>query len=226
MTKTALVTGGNRGIGLAIVKGLAGKGLNVLLGTRDIEAARRELTDLPLNVTLATLDLATTDKTKAGLEAILSEHDSIDVLVNNAGMLEQGNLLEVDTAAFERALRVNALAPFELMNALIPNMLKRGYGRVVNMSSGWGSFGEGLDGPSTYSVSKATLNAMTKSVCYNLAPNVKVNTMCPGWVRTRMGGANAARSPEEGAETALWLALLPDDGPSGQFFRDKQVIPW
>jgi NAD(P)-dependent dehydrogenase (short-subunit alcohol dehydrogenase family) len=106
-------------------------------------------------------------------------------------------------------------------------MAKRGYGRVVNVSSGSGSFDDGLDpGHAAYGVTKAALNALTLTLARTLPATVKVNAMCPGWVRTRMGGSGAPRSPEEGADTAVWLATLADDGPTGGFFRDRTLIPW
>lgn len=94
------------------------------------------------------------------------------------------------------------------------------------MSSGWGSFAEGLTGPVAYSVSKAALNATTLVLAQALGQKVKVNAACPGWVRTRMGGMAASRSVEEGADTPVWLATLPDDGPTGGFFRDRRLIEW
>jgi NAD(P)-dependent dehydrogenase (short-subunit alcohol dehydrogenase family) len=105
-------------------------------------------------------------------------------------------------------------------------MKSRGWGRIVNLSSGWGSFDEGLAGPAAYSISKAALNAVTVSFARTLGPRVKINAACPGWVRTRMGGKAATRSPEQGADTPIWLASLPDDGPTGGFFRDRRSIDW
>jgi NAD(P)-dependent dehydrogenase (short-subunit alcohol dehydrogenase family) len=105
-------------------------------------------------------------------------------------------------------------------------MLERGYGRIVNVSSGWGSFAEGLEGPASYSVTKAALNALTVSLARTLRGDVKVNSCCPGWVRTRMGGREADLSPAEGADTIVWLATLPPEGPSGGFFRARQRIAW
>ena len=104
-------------------------------------------------------------------------------------------------------------------------MLQRGYGRVVNVSSGGGSFGEGL-GPAAYAVSKAALNALTVKMAQALRGNVKVNAMCPGWVRTDMGGSGAPRSPEDAVDTLVWLATLSEYGPNGGFFRDQKPIPW
>ncbi|HEX5871127.1 MAG TPA: SDR family NAD(P)-dependent oxidoreductase, partial [Longimicrobium sp.] len=116
--------------------------------------------------------------------------------------------------------------PIRLIRALVPNMVARGYGRIVNVSSGWGSFAEGMGGPGAYGVTKAALNAMTVRLSNELPASIKVNAMCPGWVRTRMGGDAATRTPDEGADTAVWLATLPDDGPTGVFFRDRKPIEW
>jgi NAD(P)-dependent dehydrogenase (short-subunit alcohol dehydrogenase family) len=105
-------------------------------------------------------------------------------------------------------------------------MIARGYGRIVNLSSGYGSFAEGLEGPAAYSLSKAALNALTVRLAREARGDVKVNAACPGWVRTRMGGDTAPRAVEEGANTIVWLATLPADGPSGGFFRDRRAISW
>jgi NAD(P)-dependent dehydrogenase (short-subunit alcohol dehydrogenase family) len=123
------------------------------------------------------------------------------------------------------ALEVNTLGPFRTCRAFVPMMLQRGYGRVVNISSGGGSFGEGL-GPAAYAVSKVALNALTVKVSQAVRGDVKVNAMCPGWVRTDMGGSGAPRSTEEAADMLVWLATLSEDGPNGGFFRDRKPIPW
>ncbi|MEO1000763.1 MAG: SDR family NAD(P)-dependent oxidoreductase [Pseudomonadota bacterium] len=133
---------------------------------------------------------------------------------------------DVDGPELSATLAVNTVAPAALIGALGPGMAARGWGRIVNVSSGWGSFDEGLGGPAAYAISKAALNAVTVRGARALGPAVKVNAACPGWVRTRMGGAGADRAPEEGAETPLWLATLPDDGPTGGFFRDRSPIAW
>ncbi len=105
-------------------------------------------------------------------------------------------------------------------------MIARCYGRIVNVSSGWGSFTEGMGGPGLYGVTKAALNALTVRLAKELPSMIKINAVCPGWVRTRMGGQGATRTPDEGADTAVWLATLPDDGPTGRFFRDRKPIEW
>ena len=224
MKRTALVTGANRGIGHAIAKGLAAQGLNVLMGCRNVDAVQDD--EVKDNTIPIRLDLSDRETLAKDLDTILSNYPQIDVLVNNAGILEYGSMLEVSMDDFYHSVRVNFEAPYELIYTLAPQMIKRGYGRIVNISSGWGAFSDGLNGPAAYSVSKAALNALTLSTSQALPKNVKINAMCPGWVRTQMGGSSATRSPEEGAETAIWLATLDDNGPNGGFFRDKQPIAW
>ncbi len=225
--KTVLVTGANRGIGLAIAAGLAARGdLRVLMGSRDAAAGERAAAGLSGPVEAVALDLTDRAVLVEQMAAIVERHGGVDVLVNNAGVLEHAGVLDLADDAFDRSMRVNLAAPFDLVRAVVPGMIARGYGRIVNLSSGWGSFGEGLGGPAAYAITKAGLNALTVKLAAELPAGVKVNAMCPGWVRTAMGGPTATRSPEEGAETALWLATLPDDGPTGGLFRDRRPIPW
>lgn len=121
----------------------------------------------------------------------------------------------------------NTVGPLRLIEAIVPGMRERGYGRVVNLSSGAGQLSDMGSGFPAYRMSKAALNALTRLTAAELGPgDVKINAMCPGWVRTDMGGPNATRTVEKGAETAVWLATLPADGPSGGFFRDRKPIPW
>ncbi|MEO1171679.1 MAG: SDR family NAD(P)-dependent oxidoreductase, partial [Myxococcota bacterium] len=134
--------------------------------------------------------------------------------------------LEVRRDALETSMAVNALAPLLLSQRFGTGMKRRGAGRIVNLSSGWGSFAEGLTGPAAYSISKAALNAVTVSLAQALGPAVQVNAVCPGWVRTDMGGAGATRSPEEGADTAVWLATATELTETGGFFRDRRPIAW
>ncbi len=225
--RTALVTGANRGIGLAIAAGLNGLGgINVLVGSRRPEEGENAARALAGNAVAVPLDLSTSETLRLQIKNIVDVHGGIDILVNNAGVLEPGNILEIESEKLNYSLRVNFLAPLELIRELVPGMIVRGYGRIVNVSSGWGSFAEGLSGPAAYSISKAALNALTLSLAKDLPKNVKVNSMCPGWVRTRMGGEAAPRTPEEAADTAIWLATLPDDGPTGGFYRNRKWIPW
>jgi NAD(P)-dependent dehydrogenase (short-subunit alcohol dehydrogenase family) len=150
----------------------------------------------------------------------------VAVLVNNAGVYPEGTVLSAGWEAFRLALEVNFLGALRTCRAFLPAMIRAGYGRVVNVSSGYGSFEEGLEGPAAYSLSKAALNALTAKLASEVPGDVKVNAACPGWVRKRMGGAGATRSVEKGAETIVWLATLPAGGPSGGFFRDRRRIAW
>ncbi|MEM6455890.1 MAG: SDR family NAD(P)-dependent oxidoreductase [Acidobacteriota bacterium] len=230
--RTALITGANRGIGRAIADGLAAHGgFRVLAAARqesDAQATARAIADAATGADVVGVQLDLADPAAAAdrARAIEIDHGPIDVLINNAGVLVRADGLGVSLADVTDSLAVNAVAPLALIQALAPGMQQRGYGRIVNVSSGWGSFGEGLEGPAAYAISKAALNAVTLSLAHTLGNAVKVNATCPGWVRTRMGGQEAARSPAQGADTPIWLATLPDDGPTGGFFRDRRPIPW
>ncbi len=219
MKRTALVTGANRGIGLAIASGLVDAGLEVIVAARDPAAA--SAVARPLGARHVQLDV----RDRGSIAAALAECGDVDVLVNNAGILRPGRLLD-NATGFAESLAVMVQGPYLLIRALAPGMVRRDYGRIVNLSSGWGSFAEGIGGPSGYGVAKAAVNALTVAVAHELPATVLVNAMCPGWVRTRMGGAGAPRSPEQGAQTAVWLSTLPEGGPSGGFFRDRRPIPW
>ena len=224
--KIALVTGGNRGIGKAIVESLAAQGFEVLLACRDTEDGLKVAREIHGDVSVVQLELSDPKKLNKQIRQIGAEYPQIDVLVNNAGVLEERGFSNLSSSDLMHSMQVNALAAYELIQFFGNRMANNGYGRIVNVSSGWGAFSDGLTGPAAYSISKATLNAITKVAANNYPNSVKINALCPGWVRTRMGGASATRSPELGAETAVWLATLDDKGPTGQFFRDKKQINW
>jgi len=217
--RRALVTGANRGIGFAIAKGLQDRGLEVLIGARNLEAGKQAATKL--NATALKIDIAD----PRSIADAVQNAGQIDVLVNNAGVLGSGRVLD-DPEDFADSMAVMVHGPYWLMHHLAPRMVSQGYGRIVNVSSGWGAFSDGVAGPAAYGVAKAALNALTVATARTLPGTVKVNAMCPGWVRTRMGGTAATKSPEEGADTAIWLATLCDDGPTGKFFRDRKPIDW
>jgi NAD(P)-dependent dehydrogenase (short-subunit alcohol dehydrogenase family) len=221
--RTALVSGGNRGIGLEVCRQLARQGCRVLLGCRDLERGRRagaEVDAMPIEL----------DVRDAGSVARLAEaHPAIDILVNNAGVyLEKGRrALETDEATLRATLETNLMGAWRLARAFVPGMAARGWGRMVNVSSGMGQLADMGSGALAYRLSKAGLNVLTRVLAAELDPRqVKINSACPGWVRTDMGGPNATRSVEDGAETIVWLATLTEDGPSGGFFRDRRPIPW
>jgi NAD(P)-dependent dehydrogenase (short-subunit alcohol dehydrogenase family) len=140
--------------------------------------------------------------------------------------LHERPLLDLTDAEVAESVAVHLTGPIRLIRLLVPDMVAGGYGRIVNVSSGWGSFAEGMGGPGAYAVTKAAMNALTVRLSKELPPQIKVNAMCPGWVQTRMGGERATKTPDEGADTAVWLAALPDDGPTGGFFRDRTRIKW
>jgi NAD(P)-dependent dehydrogenase (short-subunit alcohol dehydrogenase family) len=216
---TALVTGANRGIGRAIAAGLKAKGCRVTLGARAADEGQRVAGEL--GVSFARIDLAEPDTM---FDAVV-QAGGFDILVNNAGVLHDVSLLS-PKSDFDMAMEVMVAGPLDLIRLNLPHWRETGWGRIVNLSSGWGSFAEGLEGPGAYGIAKAALNALTKALPRDLPPGVKVNAACPGWVATRMGGPGAPLTPEEGADTPVWLALLPEDGPTGGFFRRRQPIPW
>ena len=229
MTRTALVTGANRGLGAQTAKELARRGLRVVLGVRDpasAESTRRALA--PGDHRVLELDVSDPAKVRRALRELEGDGIDVDVLVNNAGVLFEADALTARPEDVEASWRANVRGPWDLIQGLLPGMIQRGYGRVVNVSSGGGSFGEGtmMAGHAAYAVSKAALNALTVVTAAVVSGDVKVNAVCPGWVRTRMGGEAAPRTVEEGAAGIVRLATLGPDGPHGGFFRDDAAVPW
>ena len=231
--RIALVTGGNRGIGYAICRQLASHGLGVVLAARDAskgKAAAKALQDEGLTVEFHRLDVTSCRSIRACVAAVAERRGRIDVLVNNAGILRDprgSRFLDSKLDTYRDTLETNLYGPLQLAQAVVPLMKANRYGRIVNMSSGLGQLAEMGTGTPAYRISKAALNALTRILAAEFqASNILVNSMCPGWVRTGMGGEGAPRTPEEGADTAVWLATLPDDGPTGGFFRDRAPIAW
>jgi NAD(P)-dependent dehydrogenase (short-subunit alcohol dehydrogenase family) len=232
-SRIALVSGGNRGIGFEICRELAARGLTVVLTARDSaqgKAAVKTLQDKQLPVEFQRLDVTSCRSVRACVGAVVERMGRIDVLVNNAGVLMDARgsrFLDSKLDTYRDTLETNLFGPLQLAQAVLPVMKVKRYGRIVNISSGLGQLSEMVSGTPAYRISKTALNALTRILAAEFqGNNILVNSMCPGWVRTQMGGEGAERSTAEGADTAVWLATLPDNGPTGGFFRDRKPIAW
>lgn len=231
--KVAIVTGGNRGIGREIARQLARAQVSVVIGSRDAakgEQAAAGLQAEGLDVASLQLDVTDTKSVRRFVEQVDKQHGAPGILVNNAGVFPESHaakVTQVPTSVWRETLETNLFGAVRMCREVVPLMQRLRYGRVVNISSGLGQMQKMGAGSPAYRVSKAALNALTLTLAAEVAgEGILVNSMSPGWVRTDMGGDEAPRGVEEGAETAVWLALLPSSGPTGQFFRDRKPIPW
>jgi NAD(P)-dependent dehydrogenase (short-subunit alcohol dehydrogenase family) len=231
--KIAIVTGGNRGIGHEIARQLMKADLFVVIGARDpakCEIAVAALKPGGANVAGFPLDVNDTKSVRRFVEHVEKHHGAPGVLVNNAGVYPESTeakVVDTPTSTWRETLETNLFGAVRMCREVVPLMQKLRYGRIVNMSSGMGQLHQMGAGAAAYRTSKAALNAFTCTLAAEVAgTGILVNSMSPGWVRTDMGGDEAPRSVEEGADTAVWLSLLPSSGPSGRFFRDRQPIPW
>ena len=231
----AVVTGAYRGLGLETCRQLSERGYRVVLTARreaEGRAAADQLAALGLDVRFHALDVTDPASVRRLADELRAGHGRIDCLVNNAGIFpdpvpggEAASVFHADLDTVRRGLETNTLGPLILCQALIP--LMAGRGRVVNVSSGMGQLSDMNGCCPGYRLSKTALNALTRILADELQDTgVKVNSVCPGWVRTEMGGQNATLSVEEGARGIVWAATLPDEGPSGGFFRHGEPIPW
>jgi NAD(P)-dependent dehydrogenase (short-subunit alcohol dehydrogenase family) len=229
--RVALVTGANRGLGLETSRQLLAKGLNVALAGRDDEALERAVDSLGENDRAMTVRMDVTDvgSIERARRAVAERFGDVDILVNNAAVLlfEDEDVLDIPADAYQRTFDTNVLGAIEVCRVFVPPMARAGYGRVVNVSSGAGQLTTMSTYAPAYSMSKTALNAFTRILAHTYRDlGVLVNAVDPGWVRTDMGGPSAPRSPQEGADTIVWLATLPDDGPTGGYFRDRRPIEW
>jgi NAD(P)-dependent dehydrogenase (short-subunit alcohol dehydrogenase family) len=230
--KIALVTGANRGLGLETGKQLAKLGITVLLTCRDSrkgEQAKKLLQQDGVEVIFHPLDVTRADDVAQIKRFVEQQYGRLDILVNNAGIFPDKVTTAFDSSVdlLRAAMETNLYGPFRLCQAFIPMMKQNNYGRIVNLSSGMGQLSEMNGCCPAYRTSKAALNALTRLLADELhGTDVLINALCPGWVRTEMGGPQATREVQEGVDTIVWLATLPTGGASGGFFRDRQPISW
>ncbi|MDE0856007.1 MAG: SDR family NAD(P)-dependent oxidoreductase [Nevskia sp.] len=228
-TKTALVTGANRGIGLETARQLGAAGCAIVLAARDRklgEEAAQPLLAAGLRVRVEPLDVSDEESVHDCARRLKKARVAVDILVNNAGIYDRTPILELQTETFMQVFRTNTLGALWCSQAFIPGMVERQWGRVVMVSSGLGTFSRGLLGHPCYAISKAALNALTVKLAQAAPDCVKINAVRPGWVKTRLAGDLGKDSVETGAGRVVYLAMLPDDGPSGGYFRGKRSSRW
>lgn len=227
--RVALVSGANRGIGREIVRQLAERGVTTILGSRDEEKGRAAAEGIDGDVRVRQLDVTDEKGIQSLARDIEEEFGRLDVLVNNAGIsIDRGQHgLDADLDVVRETLEMNLFGAWRLCEAFVPLMQRNRYGRIVNVSSGMGALNDMGGGSPAYRVSKTSLNALTRILSSELrGSGILVNSVCPGWVQTDMGGSGASRTVEEGADTPVWAATLPNNGPNGCFFRDRRPISW
>lgn len=224
--KIVLITGATRGIGFAAASELVSRGSRVVIASRD--SCRAEQAAARLNCDWVLLDITAQESVDQAAESIRQHFGRLDVLVNNSAILldHYESLLQLKPDTLRETLETNLIGTFRVTQALLPLMTGPTAPRIINISSGAGQ----LDGPPqpwapAYSISKTALNMLTQQLLA-ARPDVVVNSMCPGWCRTEMGGADAPRPPQEGADTLVWLALDAPDELTGNFLKDRTVIPW
>lgn len=230
--KIALVTGGNRGIGKEVCRQLAEQGYRVILTSRTEDKGQKALADIKqdsYDMVYHQLDVNDDASITAIHDWIKDNYGRLDVLVNNAGINYDTwhNALNADLNECHETIEANLFGPWRMAQKFAPMMQENGYGRIVNVSSGAGAL-NGMDGGKpAYAMSKAALNVLTIKLAHLTKDDgVLVNAVCPGWVRTDMGGAEATRSIPEGAKGIVWAATIENGGPTGGFFRDGEAIEW
>jgi NAD(P)-dependent dehydrogenase (short-subunit alcohol dehydrogenase family) len=229
--RTALVTGANKGIGYEVARQLAEKGFQVFIGARNRDAGRKaagEIAKKSGNATFLEIDIADKASVTAAAREFAKAADHLDALVNNAGIIVDGDdaILEISDELIRKTLETNTLGALRVTRAFVPLLRKSKAPRVINVSSSGGQLTGGADGWSpAYCISKTALNGVTSQLATAL-PEFALNSVCPGWVRTDMGGKGASRSVEEGADTIVWLASDAPQKLTGKFLRDRKEIPW
>jgi len=227
---TALVTGANKGIGYEVARQLAGKGFQVFVGARNRDAGQKAVAKIAEEggkAIFLEIDVADNPSVTVAAREFAKAADHLDVLVNNAGIILDGDnaILEISDELLRKTLETNTLGALRVARVFVPLLRKSKAPRVINVSSGGGQLTGGADGWSpAYCISKTALNSVTLQLATAL-PKFAVNSVCPGWVRTDMGGQDASRSVEEGADTIVWLAADASQKITGKFLRDRKEIP-
>ncbi len=223
------MTGANRGIGLEVTRQLAQHGMTVYLGSRDLaqgQAAAQPLIQAGLMVIPCQLDVTQPAEIEQVVGLIDTSYGRLDVLINNAGILYDTwqRAVTADLGQVQQAWDTNTLGSWRLVQGCLPLLRRSAHPRIVNVSSGAGSWDSMTGSTPAYNLSKLALNGLTRMLAAEL-PAMRVNAVCPGWVATEMGGAGG-RPVAEGAASVVWAALLPDEGPTGGFFRDGKRLDW
>ncbi|MBC1242047.1 SDR family NAD(P)-dependent oxidoreductase [Nostoc sp. 2RC] len=225
--KRALVTGGNRGIGFAIAQGLLAKDYEVIITSRSLDKATQAAQQLQGKVIPIELDVTNDRSINEAVKTLYQKSDRLDVLINNAGVYPDNNvnIITINRELLDSTMNANTFGPIRMVQAFLPLLEKSPNARVINVSSGYGALSDlSADVPS-YCLSKLALNGATIMLAQALqSKGILVNSICPGWVRTDMGGSSAPRSPEQGADTAIWLATDAPRNITGKFLRDRQII--
>ena len=230
--KIALVTGANKGIGFEVVRQLAEKKFHVFLGARRQDAGKQAAAELQkhgASVSFIALDVAKPESIQYAANEVAAQADHLEVLVNNAAILEDEYLsvLQISSELMQKTLLTNTIGPLVTAQAFHPLLAKSGEARIINVSSTAGSLNAGGGYAPAYSISKTALNAVTVQLAENFKrEGIIVNSVCPGWVRTDMGGRSAPRSVQQGADTVVWLATDAPKNLTGKFLRDRKIIPW
>ncbi|MEZ4630475.1 MAG: SDR family NAD(P)-dependent oxidoreductase [Deinococcales bacterium] len=227
----AVVTGANRGIGFAIASQLARAGMRVIGTSRNAEKGYEASQKLQGQGDIRFEALTVNDEHSVRMFAgrVLGEYGRVDVLINNAGVLNDRDFdtLSISSNLMREVFDINTLGPLMMAQAFMPGMLERNYGRIVNVSSRAGQVKEQTGNWPAYKISKLALNALTLQLAaLARGKDVLVNSMCPGWVQTDLGGSEAPLTPDQGADTAVWLAQLPSGSKTGGFFAERQEIQW
>lgn len=229
MAGIALVTGANKGIGLEVVRQLATLGWRVFLTGRSLPSVRKAASSLGPSVIPVPLDITSRISIEAAYSATSQAVTHLDVLINNAGILDhdEGSIFELRPQRLQRMFETNTIGALLVTQTFLPLLRKSQSARIINVSSGAGQLSEKGTWAPAYSISKTALNGVSSQLAAALAgSNIAVNSVCPGWVKTDMGGDEAPRSVEEGADTIVWLATESPQSMTGLFIKDRKPIPW